>query len=307
MKRTGKKGDNSTGVLLLIFLAGLSLLLYPTVSNWWNSRYQNNVINDYTQTVGNLNSEKYAALWAEADAYNRALWNRENRYLLTDELLAQYKTLLNVSGTGVMGYVEIPSINCTLSIYHGTDEAVLQVAVGHLEWTSLPVGGESTHSVISGHRGLPSAELLTHIDKLDIGDKFYVHVLDKVLEYRVDNIAVVEPDDTSLLRITEGKDYMTLLTCTPYGINSHRLLVRGERVESSTAAVSGEVYVNNEIRSVHLMYVIPVALVLLVLAAGALLWVEDRRKNIYQGKRTQKHGYRTRRGEEDEEIQKTTE
>lgn len=306
MKQNRKKGDRTTIVLILIFFAGLSLLLYPTISNWWNSRYQNNVIDNYTQTVGNLNSEKYAALWAKAEAYNRALWNRENQYLLTDDLLTQYKTLLNVSGTGVMGYVEIPSINCTLSIYHGTDEAVLQVAVGHLEWTSLPVGGESTHSVISGHRGLPSAELLTHIDKLDIGDRFYVHVLDKVLEYRVDNIAVVEPEDSSLLRITEGKDYMTLLTCTPYGINSHRLLVRGERVESTQAAVSGEVYVNNEIRSIHLMYVIPVVLAMLVLAAGAVFWIEDKRKHAYHGKRAKKSEYRTRRGEENEEIQKKT-
>jgi len=297
MRGKKKQGSASTVLLIIIFLAGLSLLLYPTVSNWWNNRNQEQVIETYTQSVSELSAEKYAALRAEAEAYNRTLWNSGDTPALPEERLLQYESLLNVSGTGVMGYIEIPGINCTLPIYHGTDEAVLQVAIGHLEWTSLPVGGESTHSVISGHRGLPSAELLTHIDKLDIGDKFYIHVLDQTLEYRVDNVAVVEPDDTSLLRITEGKDYMTLVTCTPYGINSHRLLVRGERVETGGAAVGGQINVNNEVRSVHLMYVIPVALVLIVLAAGLLLWIENKRKNVYRGKHT-KPNRRLQRGEE---------
>ncbi|MBE6963666.1 MAG: class C sortase [Ruminococcaceae bacterium] len=297
MRGKKKQGSASTVLLIVIFLAGLSLLLYPTVSNWWNNRNQKQVIETYTQSVNDLNAEKYAALLAEAEAYNRTLWNSGDISALPEDRLLQYDALLNVSGTGVMGYIEIPSINCTLPIYHGTDEAVLQVAIGHLEWTSLPVGGESTHSVISGHRGLPSAELLTHIDKLDIGDKFYIHVLDKTLEYRVDNVAVVEPDDTELLRITEGKDYMTLVTCPPYGINSHRLLVRGERVETGGAAVGGQINVNNEVRSVHLMYVIPVALVLIVLAAGLLLWIENKRKNVYHGKHT-KRNRRLQRGEE---------
>lgn len=300
MNNKKKKSSTSTILLVILFLAGLSLLLYPTVSNYVNSKNQSRVIDSYTQSVNDLDAEKYAALLAEADAYNQTLRNRANEYALTEELLAQYEELLNVSGSGVMGYVEIPSINCTLPIYHGTDEAVLQVAAGHLEWTSLPVGGESTHSVISGHRGLPSAELLTHIDKMDVGDRFYIHVLDKILEYRVDHIAVVEPDDTSLLHITEGKDYMTLVTCTPYGINSHRLLVRGERVENSSAAVSGQIYVNNEVRSVHLMYVIPVVLVIVVLAAGILFWADNKRKNTYRGKRLLQHRRQTQRGEENE-------
>lgn len=295
-----KKGSTSTILLVIIFLAGLSLLLYPTVSNFVNERNQTKAIADYTQNVNDLNAEKYAALWAEAHAYNQALLDRKNPFNLPEELLPQYESLLNISGAGIMGYIEIPSIDCTLPIYHGTDEVVLQVAVGHLEWTSLPVGGESTHSVISGHRGLPSAELLTHIDKLDIGDKFYIHVLDQVLEYRVDNIAVVEPDDTSMLHITEGKDYMTLVTCTPYGINSHRLLVRGERVENSNATVSGQIYVNNEVRSIHLMYVIPVVLVMIVLAVGVLLWVDNKRKNVYHGKHIQTSERRMQRGEEHE-------
>ncbi|MBE6973422.1 MAG: class C sortase [Ruminococcaceae bacterium] len=300
MSGKNKKDRTTTILLVIIFLAGLSLLLYPTVSNWWNNRHQVQVIESYTQSVKELNTEKYAALRAGAEAYNRTLWNSENTHTRSDDLLLPYESLLNVSGTGVMGYIEIPRINCTLPIYHGTDEAVLQVAIGHLEWTSLPVGGENTHSVISGHRGLPSAELLTHIDKLDIGDKFYIHVLDKVLEYRVDNIAVVEPDDTSLLYITEGKDYMTLVTCTPYGINSHRLLVRGERVENSNVTTGDPLYVNNEVRSVHLMYVIPVVLVLVVLAVGILFWIEDKRKNVYHGKRMKRNGRRLQRGEEHE-------
>ena len=304
MKRNRKKGDASTALLLLIFLAGLSLLLYPTVSNWWNSRHQSQVISSYTQSVSQLNTEKYAALRAEAEDYNRALWEMGTVYTLPPELLEQYEGLLNVSGTGVMGYIEIPAIDCTLPIYHGTDEAVLQVAAGHLEWTSLPVGGESTHSVISGHRGLPSAELLTHIDQLTQGDKFYVHVLDGILEYRVDQIAVVEPNDTSLLHITEGKDQMTLVTCTPYGINSHRLLVRGERVENSGLSGGGTVYVDNEVRSVHLMYVIPVVLVGIVLAAGGLAWLDSRRKNRYRGKHIRKQS--GQRGERYEEDRKET-
>ena len=300
MKHKAKKGSASTVLLVIIFLAGLSLLLYPTVSNWWNHRNQHSVIDGYVQSVDALNVEKYAALQAEADAYNQALRSNEFDHKLSDEFLARYKSLLNISSNGVMGYIEIPVINCSLPIYHGTDEAVLQVAIGHLEWTSLPVGGESTHSVVSGHRGLPSAELFTHIDKLDIGDKFYVHVLNKVLEYRVDNIAVVEPSDTSLLQITEGKDYVTLVTCTPYGINSHRLLVRGERVENSRVDAGSQIYVSNEIRSVHLMYVIPVVLVLVVLAAAIFLSIESKRKNIYHGKRAKRHGRRLRKGKKHE-------
>jgi len=292
MKRKKKKGDPTTALLLLIFLAGLSLLLYPTVSNWWNTFHQTQVIADYTQSVSQLDTEKYASLWADANAYNQALLERGNPYQLPEDLLDQYNTLLDISGTGIMGYVEIPRINNSLPIYHGTDEAVLQVAAGHLEWTSLPVGGESTHSVISGHRGLPSAELLTHIDKLEVGDKFYIHVLDQVLEYRVDNIAVVEPDDVSLLAVTAGQDYMTLVTCTPYGINSHRLLVRGVRTGTADADENAPLPVHNEIEPIHLMYVIPAALVLLVVAAAILTAAKDRRSHKYRGKRAKPEGKR---------------
>lgn len=219
--------------LILILLVGLSLLLYPTVSDYWNSLHQSRAIASYAEEVANLDEEQYAALWEAAQAYNASLAERGSSYVLTEAQQAEYEDMLNVSGSGVMGYVEIPSINCTLPIYHGTDTAVLQIAVGHLEWTSLPVGGESSHCVLSGHRGLPSAKLFTHLDQLTEGDVFMLRVLDEVLTYEVDQILIVEPQETEALQITEGRDYCTLVTCTPYGINTHRLLVRGHRIETA--------------------------------------------------------------------------
>lgn len=275
-KKQKKKAGLTTVLLVLIFLAGLSLLLYPTVSNWWNSQYHARAIDGYDQAIVDMDSESYEEMWATAHAYNERLYNGDVRNALKEEMQAEYNSLLDISGTGAMGYVEIPSINCKLPIYHGTDEAVLQVAVGHLEWTSLPVGGENTHAAISGHRGLPSAELLTHIDRLQPGDSFFIHVLDEVLEYRVCDIFVVLPEDSSKLQVEEGKDYMTLVTCTPYGINSHRLLVRGERVSGNTVE-QGELYVRNEVREVHLMYVIPIVLAIIVLAAAAFFWIQEKR------------------------------
>ena len=235
MKQKTKKRPGLTTVLLsLMFLAGLSLLLYPTVSNLWNTVHHHTAINDYDSQVVKMEYAEYSRIREEARAYNQDMVDAGVSYQLTPEQTIRYEQTLNVSGSGVMGYVEIPSINCKLPIYHGTNETVLQVALGHLEWTSLPVGGPGTHSAISGHRGLPSAELLTHIDRLQPGDVFYIHVLDEVLEYRVCDIFVVLPEDTSKLVPEEGKDYLTLVTCTPYGINSHRLLVRGERVTGNS-------------------------------------------------------------------------
>lgn len=271
MKRKKKTKGLSTVFLVVLFFAGLSLLLYPTVSNFLNTRNHSQTIASYAQNVNNLNEEKYAQIREDAINYNEALLSRANQYALSEDLLVRYDELLDLSGTGVMGYVEIPCIDCTLPIYHGTDESVLQVAAGHLEWTSLPIGGESTHSVISGHRGLPSAELLTHIDRLEIGNVFYIHVLDEVLKYRVDDIAVVEPEDTSRLRIVDGQDYVTLVTCTPYGINSHRLLVRGTRVMDGAPISGNSFYINNEVREVPLIYVIPASLVILIMIIGILV------------------------------------
>lgn len=226
----------STILLVIILLIGLSLVLYPTVSNWWNDFHSSRAIAGYSQQVADLDEDRYTEIWDAARAYNSSLLNRTNSYLLTDEQKQEYTGLLNMGGNGVMGYIEIPSIDVTLPICHGTEEAVLQVAAGHLEWTSLPVGGESSHCVVSGHRGLPSARLFTDLDKLAVGDVFIFRILDEILTYEVDQILIVEPDETDALQIEAGKDLCTLVTCTPYGINSHRLLVRGHRVENGESA-----------------------------------------------------------------------
>ena len=226
----------STILLLLVFIVGLSLLLYPSFADWWNSFHQTQAIATYSEQVADIDDEKYEEIWNAAWDYNQSLLKRANSYLLSDAQKAEYDSLLDVGGTGVMGYIEIPSIKVALPIYHGTDEAVLQVAVGHLEWTSLPVGGESTHCVVSGHRGLPSAKLFTDLDQMQVGDTFIFRILDEVLTYEVDQIRIVEPSDTSELSIIKGKDLCTLITCTPYGINSHRMLVRGHRVDNAEEA-----------------------------------------------------------------------
>ena len=222
----------STIALILVLLAGVSLLLYPTVSDYWNSFHQTKAITTYAENVAALDNASYDAIWDAARQYNRNLCSRSNSFLLSQEQKAEYESLLDISGQGVMGYIEIPSINVSLPIYHGTSDSVLQIAVGHLDWTSLPVGGESTHCVLSGHRGLPSAKLFTNLDQIVEGDTFIIRVLDEVLTYEVDRILIVEPEDVTALQIESGKDLCTLVTCTPYGINSHRLLVRGHRVET---------------------------------------------------------------------------
>ena len=226
----------TTFLLLVLLLAGLSLLLYPMLSDYWNSLHQSRAITSYAEQVAGLDTAQYDALWAAAQDYNAALADRGTTYALTEAQTADYESQLDVSGIGVMGYIEIPEISCSLPIYHGTDESVLQIAVGHIEWSSLPVGGESTHCVLSGHRGLPSAKLFTNLDKLSVGDTFLLRVLDEVLTYEVDQILIVEPQEVDALAIEPGKDLCTLVTCTPYGVNTHRLLVRGHRVENTPEA-----------------------------------------------------------------------
>ena len=221
-----------TILLFLVFFIGLSLLLYPTFADWWNSFHQSRAVASYIDQVTNMDDEKYEEIWSDAWEYNRSLIDRPNNYLLSGEQRSFYEQLLNITENGIMGYIEIPKIGIVYPIYHGTDEAVLQVAIGHLEWTSLPVGGEGSHCVISGHRGLPSARLFTDLDQMEVGDTFLLRVLDEVLTYETDQILIVEPDVTEKLLIEEGKDFCTLVTCTPYGINSHRLLVRGHRIET---------------------------------------------------------------------------
>lgn len=264
-----KKSDKLTTILLVVIgLAGLSLLLYPSVADYWNSFHQSRAIASYAEEVATLDEDKYGQLWTEAREYNDSLLERGNNYVLSDGQKAAYEQLLNVSDLGVMGYVEIPSIKCSLPIYHGTDEAVLQVAVGHLEWTSLPAGGQSSHCVVSGHRGLPSARLFTDLDQLEMGDIFMLRVLDEVLTYEVDQILIVEPQDTDALQIEEGADLCTLVTCTPYGVNSHRLLVRGHRIENLKQASNVRVTadaVQVEPLIVAPLVAIPMLLVLLII------------------------------------------
>ncbi|AXQ77978.1 class C sortase [Streptococcus chenjunshii] len=212
-----------------VFLVGLGLLAYPTVSDYWNSFHQSEAIMDYAKSVSDMDSEAYDEILASAEAYNaqnKMNWN------FSEEDRKQYEKELNFNDSGIMGYINIPKIDIKLSIFHGTDESVLQTSIGHLEGTSLPIGGTGTHSVLSGHRGLPSARLFSDLDKLREGDVFTLHILDETLTYEVDQIRVVEPTDLSQLQIDPDKDYCTLVTCTPYGINTHRLLVRGHRIDN---------------------------------------------------------------------------
>ena len=271
-----KKGNFITVFLVLILIAGLSLLLYPTVSDYWNSFHQTRAIANYAEQVANLNEEEYRRIWEAAEKYNQSLLERDSAFSLTDEQKKEYEKLLDVSGLGVMGYIEIPSINCSLPIYHGTEESVLQIAIGHLEWSSLPVGGESTHCVVSGHRGLPRAKLFSNLDKMKEGDIFMLRVLDEVLTYEVDQILIVEPEEISALQIEEGKDYCTLVTCTPYGINSHRLLVRGHRIENLDDAAN--VRVTADAMQIEPLLVAPVVAIPMLLLLLILLLLPRRRK-----------------------------
>ena len=221
----------STIILILIFLVGLSVMLYPSVSDAVNRKHQSRAVADYAEEVEQLSDADYQTYFDAADAYNRQLNTTPNAFYKPD-LVSGYAQTLDISGTGIMGYITIPKISVELPIYHGTDEGVLQVAAGHLEGSSLPVGGAGTHAVISAHRGLPSAKLFTNLDELEVGDRFTITVLNRVLTYEVDQISIVLPTEIDQLLPTEGMDYVTLMTCTPYGINTHRLLVRGKRVET---------------------------------------------------------------------------
>ena len=231
-----KKSSFVTVILIAAFFIGALLLLYPTISDFWNSFHQSRAIASYAEQVADLDENAYDRLWEDARIYNKTLGDRMNRFVMAEEQKKAYAALLNIADNGVMGYIEIPKVRCNLPIYHGTDEAVLQIAIGHVSGSSLPVGGQSTHCVLSGHRGLPSAKLFTNLDELETGDVFMLRVLDETLTYEVDQIRTVLPNELGDLAIVEGEDYCTLVTCTPYGINSHRLLVRGHRVENHAGA-----------------------------------------------------------------------
>lgn len=250
-----------TILLLVAFLVGLTLMLYPTVSNFWNSRHATQAIASYSEQTAKLDNTEYEKILEAAREYNAAL---SGDITVTPEQSTQYEQLLDIGGTGIMGYIEVASLGISLPIYHGTSEAVLQVGIGHLDWTSLPVGGESTHCVLSGHRGLPSAKLLSDIDQMVVGDRFVIRVLKEKLTYEVDQIRIVLPHETEELKIVPGQDYCTLVTCTPYGINSHRLLVRGHRVESEKDQLDVHVVANSTQVQPYLVAVVVAVPMLLV-------------------------------------------
>ena len=277
-----KKNSFSTVILLLFLVIGLSLLLYPSFSDYWNKKVQSYAVGNYIESVSQLDDTKYREILNEAMDYNQSLRNRENPYGITEEQSALYSQMLNPFGSDIMGYIEIPSINVNLPIYHGTEETVLQVAIGHLDWTSLPVGGESSHCVMSGHRGLPSARLFTDLDQLQVGDTFMLNILDETLTYEVDQILIVLPYETEDLLIEEGKDLCTLVTCTPYGVNSHRLLVRGHRVENAEQAVTRRVTADAlrlEPIAVAVVLFFPILVLLLILSSIVERLFRTNRKN----------------------------
>lgn len=264
-----KKKKKTNALLVVILILGVCIVLYPTVSNYYNSFHSSRAIANYAESVADMDNEAYERLWNEAVEYNRSRAGLDNPLYMSESDLETYLGVLDVSGTGVMGYINIPKIDVELPIYHTTEESVLQIAVGHLEGTSLPVGGESSHCVLSGHRGLPSAKLFTHLDRLEEGDIFFMQVLDETLSYEVDQIRIVLPTEVDDLRIEEGQDLCTLVTCTPYGINSHRLLVRGHRVANSHLAMG--IRVTADALRIEPLLVAPVAAVPMLLVL--LLWL----------------------------------
>ncbi len=262
-------------ILFGIILIGIGLLAYPTFSDWWNSFHQSRAIQSYATAVANLNKDEYDRIIADAEEYNRKLSETGALWRMSEEQTLAYNKELSIDDSGIMGYIDIPKINIKLPLYHGTKESVLQVAIGHIAGTSLPVGGESSHCVVSGHRGLPSARLFTDLDQVVEGDTWTLTVLDRTYTYECDQIRVVEPTDLSELRIEEGKDYCTLVTCTPYGVNSHRLLVRGHRI----ANASGEANVIADAILIESVYIAPfIAVPILIVLIIEMLIVTGRRK-----------------------------
>jgi len=262
-----------TIIVAVIFLCGLSLFLYPTVSNLYNQHLNNKLIGEYKEAFSSTTPEEFNEAMKNAVAFNE---NRGNEEKLK-ELGLTYENVLNAADNGVMGYIEIPKISVSLIIYHTIEENVLQKGIGHVPETHLPVGGKNTHCVLAGHTGLPSAKLLTNIDHLKVGDRFYIHVLNEVLEYKIDDVSVVEPDEVSSLNVISGKDCVTLVTCTPYGVNSHRLLVRGVRVDGSDLSAKEDGIVN-ELLNIDMKYLITFSLIGLFIIFITVKKLRDIRK-----------------------------
>ena len=252
-------------IIMIVMLVGIGLLLYPSVANYWNQFHQTRAIMAYNDTVSSLSTEDYEKILNDAKEYNKKLGETGIVWKMSKAQKAEYEKQLAVDSSGIMGYVSVPKFHIKLPVYHETNESVLQIAIGHLEQTSLPVGGESSHCEVSGHRGLPSARLFTDIDKIKEGDTWTMNVLNETLTYECDQIRIVEPEDLSNLQITQGKDYCTLITCTPYGVNTHRLLVRGHRIPN----VDGNANLTADAIQIEPIYIapflaIPIILILLI-------------------------------------------
>ena len=272
----------STVLYICMFFVGLSVLLYPMVSNYWNSKVQSKVITNYESVLKDMQPEDYSEYFQKADNYNSEL-SKLSFPLINYEDVLDYDEILNIDGSGVIGYLDIDKIKLELPIYHSIRPEVLNIAAGHLPGTSLPVGGPGTHSVLSAHRGLPSAMLFTNLDKLQLGDVFTITVLDRVISYEVDQILIVEPHEMEALAIEENQDYCTLVTCTPYGINTHRLLVRGSRIENIQQKT--KIFVPNEAIVIDPIVVTPVLAVPMLLVLMVILMFKYRSKDNRKGKR----------------------
>lgn len=290
------KKDKWTVIFIIIFIIGLSVMLYPTIADRWNKLHQSRAIADYENVVSDMKEEDFEKQWQEAENYNEKIktntfsgevFSQEEKNMRGSE----YWSVLNVGDNGIMGYVSIPKIEQKIPIYHGTSDAVLQVGAGHIMGTRLPIGGEGNHSVLAAHRGLPSAKLFTDIDQLKSGDKFYIHILDKVLAYQVDQIfPMIEKDDIEALQDAlkneEGQDYVTLFTCTPYGVNSHRLLVRGHRVayhgeDDETSTMSDNML--QSVKDYYMLYALT-AVAISVLAALGIRIIRNRKSEKRSGR-----------------------
>lgn len=289
-----KKSHRASNIILvLILLLGAAIAGYPAFSEYWNSIHQSRAIMGYAERVAELTNDEYEGVWQEALAYNRRLTVDPNPWDMNDEEKDEYEKQLNVDGTGNMGFISIPKIKVDLPIYHGTSDEVLQTSIGHIDGTSLPAGSIhpnpddfsevafGSHSVLSGHRGLPSAKLFSELDAMELGDIFYLTILDQTLTYQVDDITVILPEDSSGLGIFPGKDYCTLMTCTPYGINTHRLLVRGVRVENEKELL--EVRVTADALKIDPLYVVPFIAgpVLLLMILWVVIFAGRRKKSRY--------------------------
>ena len=303
MKKAGRTPQDGAGkkkkhrvsnlILVLILLTGVAIAGYPAFSDYWNSMHQTRAIAGYAERVAELTNDEYVSVWEAALDYNRRLASNPNPWAMSDEDIDDYERQLNVDGTGNMGFISIPRIDVNLPVYHGTSEAVLQTSIGHIDGTSLPTGSIhpdeedydkvefASHSVLSGHRGLPSAKLFSDLDAMEVGDVFYLTVLDQTLTYQVDKITVILPEDSSELALFPGKDYCTLMTCTPYGINTHRLLVRGVRVENEKELV--DVRVTADALKVEPLYVVPFIAgpVLLLMILWVVLFAGKKKKSRY--------------------------